>query len=127
MIEEIKASGLRGRGGAGFPAGVKWSFMPKGDMQKYIVCNSDESEPGTCKDRDILRFNPHALVEGMAIAGYAIGATVGYNYVRGEFMDEPGRRIEGAVGEAYEIGLLGQNVMDSGVDFDLHNLSLIHI
>lgn len=121
VIEEIKASGLRGRGGAGFPAGVKWSFMPKGDMQKYIVCNSDESEPGTCKDRDILRFNPHALVEGMAIAGYAIGATVGYNYVRGEFMDEPGRRIEGAVGEAYEIGLLGQNVMDSGVDFDLHN------
>jgi len=121
VIEEVKVSGLRGRGGAGFPAGVKWSFMPKGDMQKYIVCNSDESEPGTCKDRDILRFNPHALVEGMAIAGYAIGATVGYNYVRGEFMDEPGRRIEGAVAEAYEAGLLGRNVMGTGVDFDLHN------
>ena len=121
IIEEVKASGLRGRGGAGFPAGVKWSFMPKGDMQKYIVCNSDESEPGTCKDRDILRYNPHALVEGMAIAGYAIGATVGYNYVRGEFMDEPGRRIEAAVAEACDAGYLGRNIMGSGVDFDLHN------
>jgi NADH-quinone oxidoreductase subunit F len=81
-----QAVGLRGRGGAGFPTGLKWSFMPRNTPgQKYIVCNSDESEPGTCKDRDILRFNPHALVEGMAIAGYAIGATVGYNYMRGEF------------------------------------------
>ena len=121
IIEDVKASGLRGRGGAGFPAGVKWSFMPKGDMQKYIVCNSDESEPGTCKDRDILRYNPHALVEGMAIAGYAIGATVGYNYVRGEFMDEPGRRIEAAVAEACDAGYLGRNIMGSGIDFDLHN------
>jgi NADH-quinone oxidoreductase subunit F len=121
IIEEVKASGLRGRGGAGFPAGVKWSFMPKGDMQKYIVCNSDESEPGTCKDRDILRYNPHALVEGMAIAGYAIGATVGYNYVRGEFMDEPGRRIEAAIAESYAAGYLGRNIMDTGVDFDLHD------
>ncbi len=78
VIEEVKASGLRGRGGAGFPTGLKWSFMPRSSpIQKYIVCNSDESEPGTCKDRDILRFNPHALVEGMAICGYAIGATVG--------------------------------------------------
>ncbi|MCZ6771146.1 MAG: NADH-quinone oxidoreductase subunit NuoF [Proteobacteria bacterium] len=121
IIEDIKVSGLRGRGGAGFPAGVKWSFMPKGDMQKYIVCNSDESEPGTCKDRDILRFNPHSLIEGMAIAGYAIGATVGYNYVRGEFMDEPATRIENALIEAVDAGYLGRNIMGSGIDFDLHN------
>ncbi|MGR8919068.1 MAG: NADH-quinone oxidoreductase subunit F, partial [Gammaproteobacteria bacterium] len=121
IIETVKAAGLRGRGGAGFPAGVKWSFMPKGDMQKYIVCNSDESEPGTCKDRDILRFNPHALVEGMAIAGYAIGATVGYNYMRGEFMDEPGKRFQHALKEAYELGLLGKNIKGSGIDFDLHD------
>ena len=82
VVEMVKQSGLRGRGGAGFPTGVKWSFMPQGsDKQTYIVCNSDESEPGTCKDRDILRYNPHSLVEGMIIAGYAIGATVGYNYM----------------------------------------------
>lgn len=121
IIEDIKASGLRGRGGAGFPAGVKWSFMPKSDVQKYIVCNSDESEPGTCKDRDILRFNPHSLVEGMAIAGYAIGATVGYNYVRGEFMGEPATRIENALIEAVDAGYLGRNIMGSGIDFELHN------
>ncbi len=121
IIEEIKDSGLRGRGGAGFPTGMKWSFMPRNmPGQKYIVCNSDESEPGTCKDRDILRFNPHALVEGMAIAGYSIGATVGYNYMRGEFMDEPFIRFEQAVKEAYELGLLGKNIQGSGVDFDLH-------
>ena len=121
VIEEIKSSGLRGRGGAGFPTGLKWSFMPRTmPGQKYIVCNSDESEPGTCKDRDILRFNPHALVEGMAIAGYSIGATVGYNYMRGEFMDEPFIRFEQAVKEAYELGLLGKNIQGSGVDFDLH-------
>lgn len=120
VIDEIKASGLRGRGGAGFPTGLKWSFMPKGDGQKYIVCNSDESEPGTCKDRDILRFNPHSLVEGMAIAGYAIGATVGYNYMRGEFLDEPNERFEAAVKEAYELGFLGKDILDSGVDFDLY-------
>ena len=90
VIEEVKSSGLRGRGGAGFPSGLKWSFMPKDFKgQKYVVCNSDESEPGTCKDRDILRYNPHSVIEGMAIAGYAMGATVGYNYIRGEFMDEP--------------------------------------
>lgn len=121
VIELVKESGLRGRGGAGFPAGVKWSFMPKGDMQKYIVCNSDESEPGTCKDRDILRFNPHALVEGMAIAGYAIGATVGYNYMRGEFMDEPAQHFQQALRDAYEAGLLGKNIRGTGIDFDLYD------
>ena len=121
VIEEVKKSGLRGRGGAGFPTGLKWSFMPRtAPVQKYIVCNSDESEPGTAKDRDILRFNPHALVEGMAIAGYCIGATVGYNYMRGEFMDEPYLHFEQAVKEAYENGYLGSNIMGSGVDFDLY-------
>ena len=121
VIEEVKKSGLRGRGGAGFPTGLKWSFMPKNDDQKYIVCNSDESEPGTCHDRDILKYNPHALVEGMAVAGYAIGATVGYNYVRGEFMLECYPRIDAAVKDAYDAGLLGVNVLDSGIDFDLYN------
>lgn len=120
IIEEVKTSGLRGRGGAGFPTGVKWSFMPKGNMQKYVVCNSDESEPGTCKDRDILRYNPHSVIEGMAIAGYAMGATVGYNYIRGEFMDEPWTRFNAALEEAYAQGLLGKNILGSGVDFDLY-------
>jgi NADH-quinone oxidoreductase subunit F len=121
IIEEIKASGLRGRGGAGFPTGLKWSFMPKDPaIQKYVVCNSDESEPGTCSDRDILRFNPHAVVEGMAIAGYAMRATVGYNYIRGEFLAEPVPRFEAAVCEAYAAGLLGSDIQGSGVDFDLH-------
>ncbi len=121
VIEEVKRSNLRGRGGAGCPTGLKWSFMPRqAPGQKYIVCNSDESEPGTCKDRDILRFNPHALVEGMAIAGYAIGATVGYNYMRGEFLDEPYRRFSQAVREAYEHGWLGRDILGSGVDFDLY-------
>lgn len=121
VIDEVKKSGLRGRGGAGFPAGLKWTFMPRGaPVQKYMVCNSDESEPGTCKDRDILRFNPHALVEGMAIAGFATGSTVGYNYMRGEFMDEPYQRFESAVKEAYAAGLLGKNIQGSGIDFDLY-------
>ena len=122
IIDLVKASGLRGRGGAGFPAGVKWSFMPKDpEVQKYIVCNSDESEPGTCKDRDILRFNPHALVEGMAIAAYAIGATVGYNYMRGEFMDEPCLRFESALKDAYANGYLGSDILNSGIEVNLHN------
>ena len=122
IVEEIKASGLRGRGGAGFPTGVKWSFMPKAPTgPSYVVCNSDESEPGTCKDRDILRFNPHALVEGMAIAGYAMRCKTGYNYIRGEFMDEPYERCEQALQEAYKEGLLGRNILGSGVDFDLYN------
>jgi len=89
LVEEVKKSSLRGRGGAGFPTGLKWSFMPKGTMQKYILCNSDESEPGTAKDRDILRYNPHAVIEGLAIACYCTGSTVAYNYLRGEFHHEP--------------------------------------
>ncbi len=121
VIEEVKESGLRGRGGAGFPTGLKWSFMPRqAPMQKYIVCNSDESEPATCHDRDILRYNPHSVIEGMAIAGYAMGATVGYNYIRGEFLDEPVPRFEAALEEAYAAGLLGKDLMGSGIDFDLH-------
>ena len=121
IIDEIKASGLRGRGGAGFPAGLKWSFMaPPSDKQKYVVCNSDESEPGTCKDRDILRFNPHSLVEGMAIACYAMGSTVGYNYMRGEFMDEPYRRFETALAEACQAGYLGENVLGSGATINIY-------
>lgn len=120
VIEEVKASGLRGRGGAGFPTGLKWSFMPRqAPGQKYLVCNSDESEPGTCHDRETLRNNPHALVEGMAIAAYSMGATVGYNYIRGEFIEEPVPRFEGAVKEAYAEGLLGKDIQGSGIDFDL--------
>jgi NADH-quinone oxidoreductase subunit F len=121
IIEIVKASGLRGRGGAGFPTGVKWSFMPRSSpIQKYAVCNSDESEPGTCHDRDILRYNPHSLIEGMAIGGYCMTATVGYNYIRGEFLGEPVPRFEAALEEAYAAGLLGKNILGSGVDFDLH-------
>ncbi|MEO8020187.1 MAG: NADH-quinone oxidoreductase subunit F, partial [Pseudomonadota bacterium] len=121
VVEQVKASGLRGRGGAGFPTGTKWSFMPRdATMQKYAVCNSDESEPGTCHDRDILRFNPHSLIEGMAIGGYCMNATVGYNYIRGEFLGEPVPRFEAALKEAYAAGLLGKNILGSGVDFDLY-------
>jgi NADH-quinone oxidoreductase subunit F len=121
VVEEVKASGLRGRGGAGFPTGLKWSFMPRtAPVQKYLVCNSDESEPGTCKDRDILRFNPHALVEGMAIACYAMGATAGYNYMRGEFMDEPAQHFEQALKEAYENGLLGEDILGTDVTINLY-------
>ncbi|ODN42897.1 NADH-quinone oxidoreductase subunit NuoF [Piscirickettsia litoralis] len=119
IIEELKTSALRGRGGAGFPTGLKWSFMPRNAAgQKYVVCNSDEGEPGTCHDRDIMRYNPHQLIEGMAIAGYVVGATVGYNYVRGEFI-EPIRRCDEALEEARKAGLLGNNILDSGVDFDM--------
>lgn len=121
IINQLKISALRGRGGAGFPTGLKWSFMPRNvPGQKYIVCNSDEGEPGTFKDRDILRYNPHALIEGMAIAGYTIGATVGYNYIRGEFW-EPYERFEAALEEARSAGLIGKNILDSGVDFELHS------
>ncbi len=123
IIDTVKASSLRGRGGAGFPTGLKWSFMPRSAPgQKYLLCNSDESEPGTCHDRDILRYNPHAVIEGMAIAAYSMGATVAYNYLRGEFHHEPFERIEQALAEAYEAGYLGKNIMDSGIDMDIHNL-----
>ncbi len=121
IIENVKSSALRGRGGAGFPTGLKWSFMPRSAPgQKYILCNSDESEPGTCHDRDILRFNPHAVIEGMCIAAYSMGATVGYNYLRGEFHHEPFERFEEALIEAYTAGLLGKNVLGSGVDMDIY-------
>jgi NADH-quinone oxidoreductase subunit F len=121
IIDALKASGLRGRGGAGFPTGTKWSFMPRNSpIQKYLVCNSDESEPGTCHDRDILRYNPHALIEGLAIGGYATNSTVAYNYIRGEFLGEPVPRFEAALQEAYAAGLLGKNIMGSGVDFDIY-------
>ena len=119
--DAVKASGLRGRGGAAFPTGTKWSFMPRNSpIQKYLVCNSDESEPGTCHDRDILRYNPHALIEGLAIGGYATNSTVAYNYMRGEFLGEPIPRFEAALEEAYAAGLLGKNILGSGVDFDIH-------
>jgi len=120
IIEEVKLSGLRGRGGAGFPTGLKWSFMPRSAPgQKYIVCNSDEGEPGTFKDRDILRYNPHQLIEGMIIAGYCIGASVGYNYIRGEFI-EPIERFEAALDEARAAGLLGADILGSGFAFELY-------
>jgi len=119
LIDELKTSALRGRGGAGFPTGLKWTFMPREAVgQKYIVCNSDEGEPGTCKDRDILRYNPHQLVEGMAIAGYCIGASKGYNYIRGEFW-EPYERFQGAIEEARAAGLLGTDIAGSGFEFDI--------
>jgi NADH-quinone oxidoreductase subunit F len=122
VIDMVKQSGLRGRGGAGFPTGLKWSFMPKGAGTKYILCNSDESEPGTAKDRDILRFNPHAVLEGMAIACYATGSTTAYNYLRGEFHHEPFEHLEEATAEAYKNGWLGKNVLGSGIDIDIHNV-----
>ena len=122
IINEVKLSGLRGRGGAGFLTGLKWSFISKDVIgQKYIVCNSDEGEPGTFKDRDILRYNPHQLIEGMAIASYVIGATVGYNYIRGEFY-EPISSMEKALKEASEAGFLGQNILNSKIDFNLYNV-----
>ena len=121
VIAEVKRSALRGRGGAGFPTGLKWSFMPpqyRGD--KYLVCNSDEGEPGTFKDRDIMRYNPHMLIEGMAIAGYAMGCACGYNYVHGEIWSIY-ERMEEAVAEAYAAGFLGNNILGSDFRFDLHN------
>ncbi|MCS6995722.1 MAG: NADH-quinone oxidoreductase subunit NuoF [Casimicrobiaceae bacterium] len=120
VVQEVKKSALRGRGGAGFPTGLKWSFMPRQlPGQKYIVCNSDEGEPGTFKDRDILRYNPHSVIEGMAIAGYAIGATVGYNYIHGEIFSIY-EQFEEAIEEARRAGLIGKNILGSGFDFELH-------
>jgi NADH-quinone oxidoreductase subunit F len=122
IINEVKLSGLRGRGGAGFLTGLKWSFISKSiPGQKYVVCNSDEGEPGTFKDRDIMRYNPHQLIEGMAIASYVIGATVGYNYIRGEFY-EPISVMEKAVNEALNSGFLGKNIDNSNIDFNLYNV-----
>jgi len=119
IVEEVKNSGLRGRGGAGFPTGLKWSFMPKGDGKPhYLVCNADESEPGTFKDREIMRWTPHGLLEGCAIAAYAIGAERCYIYIRGEFT-EPLRVMTGAVEEAYAAGALGPNVFGSGRRIDV--------
>ncbi len=121
VIADVKKSALRGRGGAGFPTGLKWSFMPRQFAgAKYLVCNSDEGEPGTFKDRDILRYNPHALIEGMAIAGYATGTAVGYNYVHGEIW-AAFERVEAAVDEARAAGLLGDNIIGSGFNFQLYN------
>ncbi|MFT3804602.1 MAG: NADH-quinone oxidoreductase subunit NuoF [Burkholderiaceae bacterium] len=120
VIAEVKASGLRGRGGAGFPTGLKWSFMPRNfPGQKYLVCNSDEGEPGTFKDRDILRFNPHIVIEGMAIAAYAMGISVGYNYIHGEIW-EAYEIFEAALDEARAAGYLGDNIMGSSFSFQLH-------
>ena len=121
IIELIKDSELRGRGGAGFPAGIKWSFMPKdnGGRPAYLVVNADESEPGTCKDREILRFDPHRLLEGALVAGFAMGATACYIYVRGEFYDEA-RRLQQAVEEAYEAGLIGKNACKTGYDYEIY-------
>jgi NADH-quinone oxidoreductase subunit F len=119
VISEVKKSVLRGRGGAGFPTGLKWSFMPRsfpGD--KYVVCNTDEGEPGTFKDRDIMRYNPHAVIEGMAIAAYAMGANRGYNYVHGEVWQEY-KRFEEALDEARAAGFIGQNILGSGFNFEL--------
>ncbi|WP_297504171.1 NADH-quinone oxidoreductase subunit NuoF [Ferrovum sp.] len=121
VIDEVKKSVLRGRGGAGFPTGLKWTFMPKNYVgEKYVVCNSDEGEPGTFKDRDILRYNPHALIEGMIIAGYAMGATRGYNYIHGEIW-EVYQRCEEAIDQARAAGFLGSDILGSKFSFDLFN------
>jgi len=120
VVAEVKKSALRGRGGAGFPTGLKWSFMPKqyaGPM--YVVCNSDEGEPGTCKDRDLLRYNPHSVIEGMIIAGYAMRATAGYNYIHGEIWAIY-EQYEEALREAYAAGYLGRNILGSGFDFEMY-------
>ncbi len=120
VVAEVKTSGLRGRGGAGFPTGLKWSFMPKNYQgPKYLVCNSDEGEPGTCKDRDILAYNPHIVIEGMAIAAYAMGVATAYNYIHGEIF-EVYERFEQALEEARAAGYLGDNILGSGFDFQLH-------
>lgn len=121
VIEEVKSSGLRGRGGAGFPTGLKWSFMPKENDGRphYLVVNADESEPGTCKDRDIMRHEPHKLLEGCLLAGFAMGAHACYIYVRGEFIRER-EALQKAVDEAYDAGLLGKNACGSGWDYDIY-------
>jgi len=131
IISKIKNSGLRGKGGAGFLTGLKWSFIPPDSKiinsglpskQKYLVCNSDESEPGTCKDRDILRYNPHSVIEGMLIACYAIGATVGYNYLRGEFINEQWIIFNQALKDAYENNLVGNNILSTNISINIFSL-----
>jgi len=122
VIAKIKDSGLRGKGGAGFLTGLKWSFIPLSDSDKYLVCNSDESEPGTCKDRDILRYNPHSIIEGMLIACYAIGASTGYNYLRGEFIDEQWKVFNAALEEAYKAELIGNKIFSSNLTIDIYAL-----
>lgn len=119
IIAEMKASGLRGRGGAGFPTGLKWSFMPKQSDGRphYLVINGDESEPGTCKDREVMRHEPHKLIESALIASFAMGAHASYIYIRGEFCREA-ERLQAAIDEAYAAGLLGKNAAGSGWDFD---------
>ena len=121
IIDEMKKSGLRGRGGAGFPTGLKWSFMPKKSdgRPSYLVVNADEGEPGTCKDRDMMRHDPHKLVEGCLLAGYAMRAVAAYIYIRGEFHHEA-NVLEGAIQEAYDAGLLGRNACGSGFDFHVY-------
>ncbi|MDF3011785.1 MAG: dehydrogenase [Burkholderiales bacterium] len=120
LIADLKKSALRGRGGAGFPTGLKWSFMPRAfPGPKYVVCNSDEGEPGTCKDRDLLRYNPHSVIEGMIIAGYAMTATAGYNYIHGEVW-EIYEQFEEALREAYAAGYLGRNILNSDFSFELY-------
>src|SRR5206468_8815411 len=120
LIAEVKKSALRGRGGAGFPSGLKWSFMPRQfPGAKYLVCNSDEGEPGTFKDRDILRYNPHIVIEGMAIAAYAMGISVGYNYIHGEIFGTY-ERFEEALEEARAAGYLGDKILGSDYSFQLH-------
>jgi NADH-quinone oxidoreductase subunit F len=120
VIDEVKASGVRGRGGAGFPAWIKWNGIPKDERQPhYVLCNADEGEPGTFKDRELMMRLPHQLIEGMIIAGYATLAKVGYIYIRGEYT-EPARAMRRAIDEAYQAGYLGKNILGSGVDFDLY-------
>src|SRR6267378_986917 len=121
VVSAVKKSALRGRGGAGFPTGLKWSFMPRQfPGAKYLVCNSDEGEPGTFKDRDILRYNPHAVIEGMAIGAYAMGIGTGYNYIHGEIWDAY-ERCEEALSEARAAGFIGQNILGGGFSFELYN------
>ena len=123
IIDTVLKSGLRGRGGAGFPTGRKWSFINQdSDDVKYLVCNADESEPGTCKDRDILRYNPHALIEGMLIASYAIGAEVSYCYLRGEFIDDVYTTFKLALSDAYQNKLIGKNILNSNINIELYDL-----
>jgi len=119
IIQLVKESGLKGKGGAGFLTGLKWSFINSAEKQRYLVCNSDESEPGTCKDRDILRYNPHAVIEGMLIACYAIDASVGYNYLRGEFIGDQWIVFNTAVKEAYKNNLIGNKVLNSDISIDI--------